>query len=78
MDTFIASCWFWLPIQSFNFFLLPPKYHISYVAITQFAWANIACIIKNDKSENEEDVEDVEEVEEDIEDIDTEQTGTHQ
>lgn len=44
--TFARSCLFWIPAQTLNFVLVPPKFRVVYVGSCAFAWVNILCWIK--------------------------------
>ncbi|XP_014600686.1 PREDICTED: uncharacterized protein LOC106785058 [Polistes canadensis] len=47
VKTFQTSCLFWIPVQFFNFVLIPPTLRITYVSIAALCWVNILCYIKN-------------------------------
>ncbi|KAI4502954.1 hypothetical protein M0802_001998 [Mischocyttarus mexicanus] len=47
VKTFQTSCLFWIPVQFFNFILIPPTLRITYVSIAALCWVNILCYIKN-------------------------------
>lgn len=47
LKTFQTSCLFWIPVQFFNFVLIPPTLRITYVSIAALCWVNILCYIKN-------------------------------
>lgn len=46
LSTFGRSCLFWLPAQSLNFLLIPPKFRVIYVGSCALIWVNILCWIK--------------------------------
>ncbi|XP_006615486.1 uncharacterized protein LOC102674348 [Apis dorsata] len=46
-QTFKTSCIYWLPVQFFNFLLVPPILRVSFVSIAAFCWVNILCYLKN-------------------------------
>lgn len=46
VPTFARSCMFWLPAQTVNFMLLPPKFRVIYVGLCALVWVNILCWIK--------------------------------
>ncbi|PBC26219.1 N-acetyltransferase 9 protein [Apis cerana cerana] len=46
-QTFKTSCIYWLPVQFFNFLLVPPVLRVSFVSIAAFCWVNILCYLKN-------------------------------
>ncbi|XP_066258077.1 mpv17-like protein [Euwallacea similis] len=46
IDTFSASCLFWIPAQTINFSLVPSVYRVTYVGSCSFAWINILCWFK--------------------------------
>ncbi|KAK2589182.1 hypothetical protein KPH14_001998 [Odynerus spinipes] len=47
VKTFQTSCLFWIPVQFFNFVLIPPALRITYISIAALCWVNILCYIKN-------------------------------
>lgn len=49
VPTFARSCLFWLPAQTVNFLLVPPKFRVVYVGSCAFAWVNILCWVKRQK-----------------------------
>ncbi|XP_067643153.1 mpv17-like protein [Eurosta solidaginis] len=51
MPTFARSCMFWLPAQTVNFVLVPPRFRIIYMGICGFLWVNILCWIKRQRNE---------------------------
>lgn len=46
MPTFVRSCCFWLPAQSFNFAFVAPRFRITYMGLCGLAWINILCWMK--------------------------------
>ena len=44
---FQTSCMYWLPVQFFNFLLVPPVLRVTFVSIAAFCWANILCYLKS-------------------------------
>ncbi|CAH0694021.1 unnamed protein product [Spodoptera exigua] len=46
VKTFMANQGFWLPVQTINFFFLPPHLRVAYVASASFIWINVLCYIK--------------------------------
>lgn len=46
LSTFGRSCLFWLPAQSLNFLLIPPKFRVIYVGTCALIWVNILCWVK--------------------------------
>lgn len=46
-QTFKTSCIYWLPVQFFNFLLIPPVLRVSFVSIAAFCWVNILCYLKS-------------------------------
>lgn len=46
LPTFKTSCMYWLPMQSINFFLVPPQARVVYVGCCTFVWVNILCWFK--------------------------------
>ncbi|XP_052903600.1 mpv17-like protein isoform X3 [Anopheles moucheti] len=49
VPTFARSCLFWIPAQTLNFVLVPPKFRVVYVGSCAFAWVNILCWVKRQK-----------------------------
>lgn len=49
VDTYIANCMFWIPVQSINFSLIPSVYRVTYIGMSSFAWINILCWFKRQK-----------------------------
>lgn len=49
LPTFARSCLFWMPAQTLNFLLVPPKFRVVYVGSCAFAWVNILCWVKRQK-----------------------------
>ncbi|XP_061512168.1 mpv17-like protein isoform X2 [Anopheles gambiae] len=49
LPTFARSCLFWMPAQTLNFVLVPPKFRVVYVGSCAFAWVNILCWVKRQK-----------------------------
>lgn len=59
VKTFQTSCLFWIPVQFFNFVLIPPTLRITYISIAALCWVNILCYIKNvplSQFENKNDI----------------------
>lgn len=50
LPTFERSCLFWLPAQTFNFVLIPPRYRVIYMGVCGFIWVNILCWIKRQQT----------------------------
>ncbi|XP_076649531.1 PXMP2/4 family protein 4-like [Halictus rubicundus] len=46
LQTFKTSCMYWLPVQFFNFLLIPPPLRVSFVSVAAFCWVNILCYVK--------------------------------
>lgn len=46
VPTFLRSCLFWIPAQTANFMLIPPRFRVVYVGTCSFVWVNILCYIK--------------------------------
>lgn len=49
IPTFARSCLFWIPAQTANFVLVPPKFRVVYVGSCAFGWVNILCWVKRQK-----------------------------
>ncbi|XP_055630141.1 mpv17-like protein [Toxorhynchites rutilus septentrionalis] len=49
VPTFARSCLFWMPAQTVNFLLVPPKFRVVYVGSCALAWVNILCWVKRQK-----------------------------
>lgn len=52
VNTFSASCLFWLPAQAVNFSLVPSVYRVTYIGTCSFAWINILCWFKRQDVSN--------------------------
>lgn len=50
VSTFGKSCLFWLPVQTVNFIFIPPKFRVTYMGACAFAWVNVLCWVKRQKS----------------------------
>lgn len=50
IPTFAKSCLLWLPAQTINFLYVPNRFRMIYLATCSFAWVNILCFIKRQKS----------------------------
>ncbi|XP_055906396.1 mpv17-like protein [Eupeodes corollae] len=46
LPTFVRSCIFWLPVQTANFIMIPPRFRVIYMGVCGFMWVNILCWIK--------------------------------
>lgn len=46
VPTFVRSCIFWLPVQTANFIMIPPRFRVIYMGVCGFMWVNILCWIK--------------------------------
>ena len=46
LPTFVRSCVFWLPVQTANFIMIPPRFRVIYMGVCGFMWVNILCWIK--------------------------------
>ncbi|XP_078042367.1 PXMP2/4 family protein 4-like [Augochlora pura] len=46
LQTFKTSCMYWLPVQFFNFSLVPSTLRVSFVSVAAFLWVNILCYVK--------------------------------
>uniref|UniRef100_A0A1B0G7G6 Mpv17-like protein n=1 Tax=Glossina morsitans morsitans TaxID=37546 RepID=A0A1B0G7G6_GLOMM len=46
VPTFKVSCMFWLPAQTFNFLIIPPRFRVIYMGVCGFMWANVLCWFK--------------------------------
>uniref|UniRef100_A0A1B0AXT9 Mpv17-like protein n=1 Tax=Glossina palpalis gambiensis TaxID=67801 RepID=A0A1B0AXT9_9MUSC len=46
LPTFKVSCMFWLPAQTFNFLIIPPRFRVIYMGVCGFMWANVLCWFK--------------------------------
>lgn len=53
LDTFIKSCYFWIPVQLINFVFVPPHIRITYMGMSSLAWVNILCWVKRQKFDRE-------------------------
>lgn len=53
LATFGRSCLFWLPAQSLNFLLVPPRFRVIYVGSCALVWVNILCWVKRQNYRNE-------------------------
>lgn len=49
--TYLTSCFYWIPMTSINFLLMPPSARVAYVAVCQFVWVNILCWFKRQSFE---------------------------
>lgn len=53
VKTYATSCVFWCPVQSANFYFIPPVYRVVYMGCAAFFWVTILCYIKNEKIEHD-------------------------
>lgn len=70
LPTFARSCLFWIPAQTLNFLVIPPKYRVIYVGTSSFIWVNILCWVKRQNLQSSQQIEEdaiVEEIDEEVE-----------
>ncbi|XP_064644178.1 mpv17-like protein [Lineus longissimus] len=46
LTAYIADIFFWLPVQTANFFLIPPHLRVVYMSFAALGWSTILCFIK--------------------------------